>query len=461
MAYRAPCGTIKNTQAQNIPSHPAYNRSKAAHAAERCEARLRLSPLGEGRIFLEIVITKELFNEAYLPYLFDYSRRYEVYYGGRSSGKSYFIVDKLVIKGLNSKRRMLFLMKEGNKVNDTVWQMLKDSLYKFQIFGRCKINKSEHSVELPNGTWIKCLGCDDPEKLKGQVNITDVWFEEATKFTLDDFELADGTIRGKADDKQIFVSFNPVSKQNWVYDYFGFSAGVTPPDTLILKTTYKHNRWCDAATINRLERLKERNPIRYKIEAEGDFATLDRLVIPRYEKEDFNWLEKLHSGNRTFLCIGVDFGFNDPTALVASVADEDTKTLWIFDEHYERGMLNADIARMIHAKGFQKEIIYFDSAEPKSIQEVREGGVTRARKASKGRGSIISGIKKLLEYRIVVHPNCQHLIDEFDNYCYKKNKNTGEYTEEPLDNGWNHEIDALRYSLQCIKSKAKIIGVKL
>lgn len=410
---------------------------------------------------MELVLKKELFNDAYLPYLFDYQHRYEIYYGGRASGKSYFITDKLISKGLRDKRRMLFLMKEGNKVNDTIWQMLKDSLMKFKIFDKCKVNKSEHVIELPNGTWIKCMGCDDPEKLKAQVNISDIWFEEATKFTVDDFELADGTVRGRNADKQIILSFNPVSKQNWVYTYFGFDVGETPANTLILKTTYKDNKWCDQATIERLERLKERNPTRYRIEAEGDFATLDRLVIPSYEKAEFNWKEKLHSGNRTFLCIGVDFGYNDPTALVASVADETTKTLWIFDEHYQRGMLNSDIARVITNRNYQKELIYFDSAEPKSIQEVREHGILRARKAKKGKGSILSGIKKLLEYRIVVHPACQHIIDEFDNYCYKRSKSTGEYTEEPLDNGWNHEIDALRYSLQCIKNKPKQIGVKL
>lgn len=397
----------------------------------------------------------------YLPYLYDYSHRYNIYYGGRASGKSYFIADKLIIKALTSKRRMLFMMKTANKVEDTVWRMALDSLHKLRLYEKCKVNKSNHTIELPNSSWIKCIGLDDSEKVKGFVNITDVWMEEATNFLPDDFELIDGTVRGSAKGKQIYLSFNPVSKQNWVYSYFGFAAGIVPEETFILKTTYKDNRWCDEATINRLERLKEKNPARYKIEAEGDFATLDKLVIPYYTVAEFDWYEKLHSGSRCFLALGCDFGYQDPTAFIASVVDDTEKKLYIFNEHYQRGMLNTDIARMIQTKGFRKEKIFFDCAEPKSIQEIRRLGIEKATPCRKGKDSIKHGIQKILQYEIIVHPSCVHMKDEFDNYCYRKDKNSGEYTSEPLDNGFCHLVDALRYSLQIVKKKANILTVKL
>lgn len=352
-------------------------------------------------------------------------------------------------------------MKETNRVEDTVFRMAIDSLQKFKVYNKCKINKSNHIIELPNGSLIKCIGLADPERIKGLVDIDTIWLEEATGFTVDDFELADGTIRGQSKNKQIYLSFNPISKQNWIYTYFGFDTGIVPEDTFILKTTYRDNKFCDESTIKRLERLKERNPTRYTIEASGDFATLDKLVIPSYDVQPFDWKEKLYSGNRTFLALGCDFGYQDPTAFIASVVDEDNKTLYIFDEHYQRGMLNPDIARMIIDKGFRKEKIFFDCAEPKSIQEIKRLGIERATPCKKGKDSIKHGIQKILQYEIIVHPSCVHIIDEFENYCYKKDKSTGEYTSEPLDNGYCHLIDALRYSLQIIKKKATILKVKL
>lgn len=254
---------------------------------------------------MNIKLTKSLFNEVYLPYLFDYSHRYNVYYGGRASGKSYYICDKLLIKGLNEKRRMLFLMKQGNKVKDTIWALFINSIQKFKIYDKCKINRTDFTIELPNGTYIKMMGMDDPEKAKGFVDIDTIWLEECTAFTEDDVELLDGTLRGSKDNKEIYFSFNPISKQNWVYKYFGFDTGITPPDTFILKTTYKDNKWCDESTIKRLERLKERNPARYRIEAEGDFATLDKLVFD-YTIEDFETKDIIN--NDTVALFGLDFG---------------------------------------------------------------------------------------------------------------------------------------------------------
>lgn len=411
---------------------------------------------------MNIELERKLFNKIYLPYLTDYSHRYNVYYGGRSSGKSYFIADKLIIKASNSKCKMLFMMKQDNKVEDTVWRMALDTLHKFKIYDKCKINKSNHTIELPNGSWIKCVGLQDSERIKGYVNIDTVWLEECTNFSVDDVELIDGTIRGKAKNKEIYFSFNPVDKQNWVYKYFGFDTEIIPDDTFILKTTYKDNQWCDEATMKRLERLKERNPARYKIEAEGDFATLDKLVIPYYEVQEFDWKEKLYNGSeRTFLALGCDFGYQDPTAFIATIVDDTEKKLYIFDEHYQRAMLNTDIARMIMGKGFHKEKIFFDCAEPKSIQEIKRLGIERAVPCRKGKDSIKHGIQKILQYEIIVHPSCAHVMDEFDNYSYKKDKNTGEYTTEPIDAGWNHLTDALRYSLQIVKKKANIIKIKL
>ena len=161
---------------------------------------------------INIQLSPKLFNTVYLPFLSDYSHRYNIYYGGRASGKSYFIADKLIIKALTFQSKMLFLLKQDNRVEDTVWRMALDSLMKFQMYDKCKINKSNHTIELPNGSWIKCVGLQEPERIKGYVNVDTVWMEEATNFTSDDFELTDGTIRGSAKYKELYLSFNPVTR---------------------------------------------------------------------------------------------------------------------------------------------------------------------------------------------------------------------------------------------------------
>ena len=108
--------------------------------------------------------------------------------------------------------------------------------------------------------------------------------------------------------------------------------------------------------------------------------------------------------------------------------------------------------------GFSKSVIIADSAEPKSIEELRRDGISRIRESIKGKDSVIHGIQKLQNYKIIVHPTCEKIITEFENYSWKKDKQSGEYINQPIDE-FNHFIDALRYSLQCIKTnKIKTIN---
>ena len=253
----------------------------------------------------------------------------------------------------------------------------------------------------------------------------------------------------------MFISFNPVSKANWVYTYWGFESNTVPKNTFILKTTYKDNKFLPQSYIDSLLEMKEKNPVKYKIYADGDFATLDKLVYPNYKIEKFDYREVLTGAECTAI-FGLDFGYiNDPTAFVASIADTVNKKLYIFDEHYQKGMLNNEIAGMIIGKGYGKEVIIADAAEQKSIEEIRRLGVSRIRRCSKGKGSVMHGIQKIQQFEIIVHPKCVNTIEELDNYAYKKNKQTGEYTNEPIDKH-NHLMDALRYSIQAITGKGKI-----
>jgi phage terminase large subunit len=397
-----------------------------------------------------------MFNEVYFPYLLDYRRRYEVYYGGAGSGKSVFVAQKLIVKALKSKRKILAIRKVGRTLKDSVFQLFIDTLKKFCIYDDCKINLTTYSITLPNGSIILCKGMDDSEKIKSIVDITDIWIEEATEINLDEFTQLDLRLRAMVDNLQMFCSFNPVSKLNWVYRKWFADGALVGNDTLILRTTYKDNNFLPAAYIKALEDKAKSNPNYYRVYTLGEFVTLDKLVFYNWKVEEFN-----HTEIKGQLLIGLDFGFvNDISAITASLLDEDNKKIYVFREWGDTGKTNEELANIIKALGFSKSVIIADSAEQKSIAEIKRAGITKIRAATKGKDSVIHGIQRLQNYEIIIHSSCEGIKTELENYTWKKDKATGEYTNEPIDL-YNHYIDSLRYSLQCAAARVKTLDKNL
>lgn len=403
---------------------------------------------------LTLNISKDKFLPCYQPYVSDYSHRYNVYYGGRGSGKTIFVMDKLVLKGLKEKRTILLMRKTTANCKFSVWKELKSSIERFKLTPYFTFYESDYSAVCKiNGTVFKCAGLDVAEKIKGFSEISDVLLEEATEFTPEDVDLIDGTVRSIKYKLplQLYFLFNPVSKANYVYKRFGFDTGITPPNTFVLKTTYLDNPHLSQDYLQRMDDMKRTNPTRWKIEALGDFVSLDRLVFQNYRVEEFN-----HALIKGELLVGLDFGFiNDISALTASILDEENKRIYIFKEWGDTGKTNDELARIITALGFSKSTIIADAAEQKSIEELKRLGIARIKPCVKGPDSIIHGIQRLQNYEIIVHPNCQGVITEFENYSWQKDKKTGEYINKPIDD-FNHYCDSLRYALQCVDNSRKL-----
>lgn len=401
---------------------------------------------------MKIIVHKDIFNEVYLPHLLNYSKRYEIYYGGAGSGKSYFVAQKLVYKALNSRRKILVLRKVGRTVKNSVFQLILDTLVQFKIKDKCKINKTDFSIELPNGSLFLCSGLDDPEKIKSITGLTDAWLEEATEFAQDDFNQIDLRIRDPyAENQQIILSFNPVSKANWAYLQFfadneeliDFRARVD-----IIKSNYLDNPHLPQQYIDSLLMLKATNPVYYGIYALGDFGSLDKLVYSNWQSFDF----KQEDIKGQLLC-GLDFGYtNDPTAFVAGILVPEENRIYVFKEWGGTGYLNDAIAAQIQDMGFAKSTIMADAAEQKSIDEIKKLGIYRIKPCVKGQGSVLQGIQKLQQYELVIHPDCKEIINELQNYAWEKDKQTNEYINKPVDK-FNHYLDALRYSLQCLDDR--------
>ena len=409
---------------------------------------------------MQLKIHTNIFNPVYLPHLEDFTTRFILFYGGAGSGKSHFIAQRLVYKALKSKRKILVLRKVNRTTKASTFQLLLDTLNQFGISQLCQINRTDFSIILPTGSQFLCMGLDDPEKIKSITGLTDAWMEEATEFTLDDFSQVNLRVRDPyALNQEIVLSMNPVSKANWTYlQFFANNPDLEEfrKTVRIVHTTYKDNKHLPDAYVQALLMMKETNEVYFKIYALGEFGSLDKLIYNNWQKMDFD-PDKIKG---TLLC-GLDFGYtNDPTAFTASLLVEEERRIYVFKEWGGTGYLNDMIADQIKDMGFAKSIICADSAEQKSIDEIKRMGIPRIRPCIKGKGSVLQGIQKLQQYEIVVHPSCVNVLEELENYAWKKDKNTNEYINEPAENGYDHYMDSLRYSLQCLDARTQLTTMK-
>ncbi len=398
---------------------------------------------------ININIDKRIFLKVYRPYVNDYSHRYEVYYGGAGSGKSYFVAQKLLVKALRSKRKILVIRKVANTLKDSVFSLMLKQLSLFQIKIYCNINKSSKEIELPNGSVFLFRGLDDNEKIKSIDDVTDIWCEEPTELYEDDFTQLDLRLRRKIENPQMFFSFNPVSKSNWVYKkWFAPEITVDTNTTVILKTTYKDNNRLSEAYIKTVEDMINTNYVYYRIYTLGEFCTTDKLVITNWEKVDFDEKEiakKFENRN------GGDIGHTDPTALYKTFYDKENKTIYVSREFYECGCTEDDILRGTDCIELGRSLIRIDSAHPSVIKMLKRNGVN-ATGADKPKDSVGAGLLFLRSNKLVVHPRCVNLIDNLENFSYIKDKKTGEYTDETTHEH-SHGIDGVRYAYSDIYTK--------
>lgn len=386
-------------------------------------------------------LNPDCFNPWVYEHLNDYTKRMEVYYGGAGSGKSYGAMQKILLKALNHKRKVLVVRKVARTLYHSVFSLLTDLLMESGFYRYADINRSRGYISICNGSEFLFKGIDDPEKIKSINAITDIVVEEATELTLEDFTQLNLRLRSLEEWPQIYLMFNPVSKSNWVYRYF-FEQ--TPPDCRLVRSSYRDNRFLPEAYVRQLQELERSNPAYYRIYTLGEFATLDKLVYPVVEKRLISQEEV--QGLPFFG--GVDFGYvNDPTAMVWGRYDKLQRIIYITGEYFGKGMDNRAIAKTIQALGLAKEVWTADSAEQKSIAEIRELGIPRMKAAKKGGGSVLYGISWIHAHHLVLDERCRELAEEFESYVWKKDKSTGEPVNEPEDS-CNHGMDALRYGLE-------------
>lgn len=399
-------------------------------------------------------------NKVYLPDIvgkgygafWRFKGRYKVVKGSRASKKSSTQSLKVIMEIMeNPYVNWLVVRKTERTLRDSCFAQLKWAMRQLKVerYFKCSVSPLEITY-IPTGQKILFRGLDDPLKVTSitvEVGaLCRLWIEEAYEIMSEDaFNRLDESIRGQLPNgmyHQVVLTFNPWSDRHWLKKRFFDEPS---ENVLALTTNYMCNEFLGESDLALFEEMKK-NPKRYKVAGLGEWGVVDGLVYENWKEQDFS-IDEVRKLQGVKAIFGLDFGYTTgPTALFCGVVDAAERRLYVFDELYERALTNRAIAERVQRLGYAKEAIIADCAEPKSITELREFGLTRARASKKGADSILNGVQRIQDYEIIVHPRCVNFLTEISQYQWEKDR-FGKYTGKPEDDN-NHLMDAMRYAFE-------------
>lgn len=389
--------------------------------------------------------------------------RYRVVKGGRGSKKScttslWFISSMMrYYHKFGLKPNLLVIRRYFNTHLNSTFSQLKWAIKKLGVEHLWKVSKSPLQLTYTeSGQVILFRGLDEPDSITSitveEGHLCWVWIEEAFQCANEEaFNKLDMSIRGQLPEplfKQLTLTFNPWSENIWIKPRF-FDVQ-DDPNIMAITRNYDCNEFLGDDDRAIFEKMKETNPRRYNIEGLGNWGIAQGLIYNNTVVEEFDWKQLASTRNKYGVLqyrelYGLDFGYaNDPTAFVACLVNQKEKTIHIFDELYLYQATNNQIKHHITQKGYSKKLITADSEDPRTINELKILGL-KMEPAIKGQNSVIHGIQKIQDYKIIVNPRCVNTIIELNNYVWDVDKKTGRTINVPIDD-FNHALDALRYA---------------
>lgn len=400
------------------------------------------------------IVVKE--NPAYIPY-FNKEQFLQIFFGGSSSGKSFFITDKIVLDTLNGVN-WLCCRNVGNTIKRSVFNEVTKSITTMGLKEYFSINKSDMIITCKlNEKQILFCGLDDPEKVKSITPVNGVleriFIEEATEIKRDAYLQLKKRLRGRTKhSKHIIMAFNPILKSHWIYKEFfgGWQDDKTVYEDdklLIVKTTYKDNIFLTDEDRALLE--DETDPYFYNVYTLGNWGVLGNVIFKNWRVEDLS--KQIPTFDKIYC--GCDFGFSsDPNALIKAHLDKARKKIYVYDEWYQAGMTDDELLRVCK-KFVDNQYVMCDSAEPKTIDFLAMNNV-KAIGAVKGADSINRGIRWLQGYEIIIDIRCQNFKNEMEQYHWQEDK-YGNAMAKAVDAN-NHLIDALRYAFSNVMLQGEV-----
>jgi len=343
----------------------------------------------------------------------------------------------LIIKGLQSKIRVLCAREFQTSITDSVHKLLGEQIAEMGLSPWYEVQKTR--IVAPNGTEFIFKGLrHNVQEIKSTEGVNICWVEEAQSVSEESWSVLVPTIRQA--DSEIWMTFNPQDDDDPTYRRFVLNP---PPNSIVRKVSWRDNPWFPQVLREEMEYLLRVDPDAYAHVWEGETRTISDAVILR-GKTEVRAFETPDSVDRFY--IGADWGFSqDPTAMVRCFVLGNV--LYVDHEAYAIGCdIDKTPALFDRIPESRKWPIYADSARPETISYMRRAGFNISA-AEKWSGSVEDGIAFLRSFeRIVIHERCKHAAEEARLYKYKVDTRTGEVLPVIVDAN-NHVIDALRYAI--------------
>lgn len=397
-------------------------------------------------------------NPRFENFIFDWKYKKYLVFGGYGSGKSYAIVDKLILKALQEKRKILVVREVYDTHRDSTFSLFKERLEDMNLLAETKkqskykvvAKESPFLLKFPNGSQVIFKGMDKPEKLKSLNGVSIVWLEECSEIKYAGYKELLGRLRHPTHSLHFILSTNPVGTDNWVYKHFFKHTDkdgneiVEMDDELIYRLhtavkgdTYYHHSTADdnfrlpSDYISELDKMAEYDKDLYRIARHGRFGVNGLRVLPQFETMDADMVDReIRNIPEKFKRNGMDFGFETSYNAVLKMAiDDKNKWLYIYKEYYKNHMTDDQTAVDLIKwdEGIQREMIIADCAEPKAIQYYSQTGfkIRPCRKAKEGGiGSRLANTRKVKRFkRIICSTDCPNTIRELSTLTYSKKPN--------------------------------------
>ncbi|PRR70906.1 PBSX family phage terminase large subunit [Clostridium thermopalmarium] len=398
----------------------------------------------------EIIIPK--FHSFHKAYKEDYL--HYVLKGGRNSAKSSTYSEELILDLMKYKINALVVRRVANTLRTSVYEQLLWAIDILNVGHLWKKNKSLLELEyLPWKNKILFRGADDPQKIKSiktsKYPIARLWFEEVAEFKTEEEvqTIVDSIVRAELPDGlkyKIVYSYNPPKrKQHWLNKKY--ETQFIPANTYVHHSCYLDNPYVSKAFIEEAENMKKKNVFKYRWNYLGE--PIGSGVVP-FDNLEFRTITDEEVKSFDNIRQGIDWGYGvDPVAFVRWHYDKTRRKLYALDEVYGVKMSNRILADKIKARKYNGFLTIADSAEPKSVAELKSYGI-RIKSAKKGAGSVEYGEKWLgdLEAIVIDPKRTPNIAKEFENIDYDVDKDGNPLTR--LVDKDNHTIDATRYACE-------------
>lgn len=418
---------------------------------------------------------KDIYGHEYRNYV-ACKKRYRVVKGSIASKKSMNTARDLIVKLMEYPEANLVCFRKFDILHKTSCRAeIVKAIYALGVQDLWRIPKGELTItHKETGQVILFRGCQDTMNLAsitvehGYLNFA--WIEEAYEITEEDFNRIDDRLRGqlpKGMYYQISLTFNPWHESSWLKKRFytqkdadildgeiPYKSGkqMSTKMQLAITRNYTCNEFLDQQFIDRMEMMRINEPNRYRIAGMGEWGVTGETIYTDWEVADFNWKEMIYekdyiTGKPIWdMKFGFDFGWSDEAAGVRLLTGEiqGKKVIYICEEFFKQRQSRDELAHAMRAMGWAQYRIHADSENPELINALKKAGVPGIFGVKKKPGSVYSGITKLRDYHIIVHPECPEFAIAIAQYAWKKGAD-GKPTMTP-NHDFSHLMDAMRYA---------------